>query len=55
MHTGSEIRDIQVFLMGFDVMLDLAEHFPDLDYVDMGSGFKVPYQSGNRNRYRPAG
>jgi diaminopimelate decarboxylase len=46
MHTGSEIRDIQVFLMGFDVMLDLAEHFPDLDYVDMGSGFKVPYQSG---------
>ncbi len=48
MHTGSEIKDINVFLMGLDVMFDVAEHFPHLKYIDMGSGFKVPYQPGDK-------
>ena len=46
MHTGSEIKDPDVFLQGLEIMFDLAEHFPDLKYLDMGSGFKVPYQEG---------
>ena len=46
MHTGSEIKDINVFLMGLEVMFDMAEHFPNLRYIDLGSGFKVPYQPG---------
>ena len=46
MHTGSEIKDINVFLMGLEVMFSMAEHFPDLLYIDLGSGFKVPYQPG---------
>ncbi len=44
MHTGSEIKDADVFLQGLEIMFELAEHFPDLKYIDMGSGFKVPYQ-----------
>jgi diaminopimelate decarboxylase len=28
-------------------MFELAEHFPNLKYLDMGSGFKVPYQDGD--------
>lgn len=48
MHTGSEIKDINVFLMGLEVMFDLADHFPGLRYVDLGSGFKVPYQPGEK-------
>ena len=44
MHTGSEIKDINVFLLGLDVMLNTIEHFPNLKYIDLGSGFKVPYQ-----------
>jgi diaminopimelate decarboxylase len=44
MHTGSEIKDADVFLQGLDIMFELAEHFPNLKYLDMGSGFKVPYQ-----------
>lgn len=48
MHTGSEIKDINVFLMGLEVMFDVAEHFPNLKYIDMGSGFKVPYQPGDK-------
>ena len=44
MHTGSEIKDINVFLQGLEVMFDMARHFPQLAYIDLGSGFKVPYQ-----------
>ncbi len=47
MHTGSEIKDTDVFIQGLEIMFELAEHFPDLKYLDMGSGFKVPYQEGD--------
>ncbi|HEX6334107.1 MAG TPA: diaminopimelate decarboxylase [Flavisolibacter sp.] len=43
MHTGSDIKDTSVFIAGLEVMFEVAEHFPDLKYVDLGSGFKVPY------------
>lgn len=44
MHTGSEIKDIRVFLEGLNVMFDMATHFPNLQFIDLGSGFKVPYK-----------
>jgi len=44
MHTGSEIKDIDVFLQGLDVILSIANYFPTLDFIDLGSGFKVPYK-----------
>lgn len=44
MHTGSEIKDVSVFLQGLDIMFELATQFPHLKYLDMGSGFKVPYK-----------
>jgi len=44
MHTGSEIKDVGVFLEGLEVMFSMYSHFPDLEFVDLGSGFKVPYQ-----------
>ncbi|WP_304343768.1 diaminopimelate decarboxylase [Chryseobacterium koreense] len=47
MHTGSEIKDPDVFLQGLEIMFELADHFPDLKYLDMGSGFKVPYQESD--------
>lgn len=47
MHTGSEIKDADVFLQGLEIMFELSEQFPDLKYIDMGSGFKVPYQDGD--------
>ena len=43
MHTGSDIKDVNVFLQGLEIMFEIAEHFPDLEVVDLGSGFKVPY------------
>jgi diaminopimelate decarboxylase len=47
MHTGSDIKDVNVFLQGLEVLFDLASHFPDLEFIDLGSGFKVPYQEGD--------
>lgn len=44
MHTGSDILDIDVFLKGSEILLDTAKNFPDLEYIDFGSGFKVPYK-----------
>ena len=44
MHTGSEIKDVNVFKSGLEIMFDLATHFPDIKFVDLGSGFKVPYK-----------
>ena len=56
MHTGSEIKDVNVFLEGLEVMFSMTSHFPDLKYIDLGSGFKVPYQPGDpETDIRPLG
>lgn len=47
MHTGSEIKDPEVFLQALEIMLELSVHFPNLKYLDMGSGFKIPYQESD--------
>ena len=44
MHSGSDILDIDVFIRGAEILLDVAIDFPDLKYIDLGSGFKVPYK-----------
>lgn len=47
MHTGSDILDIEVFLYASEILFDAAKHFTELDFVDFGSGFKVPYNKGD--------
>jgi diaminopimelate decarboxylase len=47
MHTGSDIKDVDVFLEGLQVMLDMSRHFNELRFIDLGSGFKVPYKEGD--------
>lgn len=44
MHTGSDILDIDVFINGAIILLDVAREFKELEYIDFGSGFKVPYK-----------
>lgn len=44
MHTGSDILDTQVFLNATDILFNLAMDFPNLKYLDFGSGFKVAYK-----------
>ncbi|HEY0975822.1 MAG TPA: diaminopimelate decarboxylase [Flavobacteriales bacterium] len=45
MHTGSDILDTGVFLRAAELLLETAERFPQLRFLDLGSGFKVPYKS----------
>lgn len=44
MHTGSDILDPDVFLRGAELLYEAAKEFPDLEFMDFGSGFKVPYK-----------
>ena len=47
MHTGSDILDIEVFLYASEILFDTAKQFKNLDFIDFGSGFKVPYKLGD--------
>lgn len=47
MHTGSDILDIEVFLYASEILFETAKHFKELDFIDFGSGFKVPYKEGD--------
>jgi len=43
-HTGSDIADVKVYEQMADIFLSVAEEFPDVQFLDFGSGFKVPYR-----------
>ncbi|UUC45275.1 diaminopimelate decarboxylase [Flavobacterium cerinum] len=47
MHTGSDILDIEVFLYAAEILFETAKHFKELEFIDFGSGFKVPYKKGD--------
>lgn len=47
MHTGSDILDIDVFLYASEILFDTAKKFKNLEFIDFGSGFKVPYSEGD--------
>lgn len=42
-HTGSEIKDVVVFIKSAEVFETLLPHFPTVEVLDFGGGFKVPY------------
>lgn len=46
-HTGSDIKDVEVFVKGIDVLFDIIPHFKELSSIDLGGGFKVPYKKGD--------
>jgi len=46
-HTGSEIKDVDVFVKGIEVLFDLIPKFKDLQFIDLGGGFKVQYEEGD--------
>lgn len=43
-HTGSEVKDVAVWMQGISVLFDLIPSFPNLKSIDLGGGFKVPYK-----------
>jgi diaminopimelate decarboxylase len=47
-HTGSDIKDGDVFARGIEVLFELIPHFKELEVIDLGGGFKVPYRPGEQ-------
>lgn len=47
MHTGSDILDIDTFVRATEILFDVAKQFENIDFIDFGSGFKVPYKEGD--------
>jgi diaminopimelate decarboxylase len=47
MHTGSDIIDADVFIQGAELLYHAAASFPNLRFMDFGSGFKVAYKEGD--------
>ena len=47
MHTGSDILDIDTFIRATEILFDVAHQFENIDFIDFGSGFKVPYKEGD--------
>jgi diaminopimelate decarboxylase len=43
-HTGSDITESEVFLKMADILFGVARDFPQLRFIDFGSGFKVAYK-----------
>lgn len=43
-HTGSDIKDADVFVHGIKVLSEIVPLFPHLEVIDLGGGFKVPYE-----------
>ncbi len=44
MHTGSDILDVDIFIRGAEILFEAAVKFPNLQFIDLGSGYKVPYK-----------
>ncbi len=47
MHTGSDILDGDVFIKAAEVLFEASKYFPNLKFMDFGSGFKVAYREND--------
>ena len=47
-HTGSEIKDVAVFLQSAEVFDSVLSQFPTVQVLDFGGGFKVPYKPNEK-------
>ena len=52
-HTGSEIKDVTVFMKSAEVFDTLLPYFPTVNVLDFGGGFKVPYAPGEQGTDMP--
>ena len=52
-HTGSEIKESSTFLQVSELIFEAAHRFPDLQYIDLGGGFKVPYKPDEKGTNMP--
>lgn len=46
-HSGSDFKDAEAFVKAAEIIFDIARNFPELKFLDFGSGFKVAYKEGD--------
>ncbi len=46
-HTGSDVKNWQDLTKSVKVLFELYKHFPQLKFLDFGSGFKVKYKQND--------
>ena len=49
-HIGSFFLEKEIYLEGVHALLDIAKDFPDLDFIDLGGGFGMPYDQTTQSR-----
>mgnify|MGYP000894381038 FL=1 len=49
-HIGSLFLDGKPYIEGVKSLLAIAEKFPDLEFVDMGGGFGIPYRKQSQEK-----
>lgn len=45
-HIGSLFLDSEKYLSSVDILFDFCKSFKELDFIDLGGGFGIPYQKG---------
>jgi diaminopimelate decarboxylase len=46
-HTGSDIKTPEAFVQVAAIIFEFAQSFPNLQFIDLGGGFKVAYKDGD--------
>jgi len=46
-HSGSDFKDADAFVKATEIIFNIAKRYPNLKFLDFGSGFKVPYKKGD--------
>ena len=47
-HIGSGILETEIYLEAVEVLLDVAEAFDSLDFIDFGGGIGIPYRESEK-------
>ncbi|MBI5073415.1 diaminopimelate decarboxylase [Candidatus Woesearchaeota archaeon] len=47
-HTGSGIKDMNVTLKSMNGLMSVASQFPELEFMDFGGGFSIPYKPNEK-------
>jgi len=50
-HIGSLFLSSEIFLESVSVLLDLAKKYPQIDFLDFGGGFGIPYNRSNEEAF----
>jgi diaminopimelate decarboxylase len=47
-HIGSGITDVEPYIKSLEILLDIAKSLRDVEFIDIGGGFGIPYRRGER-------